>query len=58
MNPYNVLRRGYAVALDKNGRRILDSNDVNISDDIKVELSSGELVCTVKEIVSKCAEEE
>ena len=58
MNPYNVMRRGYAVALDKNGRRIINSNDVNISDDIKVELSSGELVCTVKEIVSKCAEEE
>jgi exodeoxyribonuclease VII large subunit len=50
LSPMAVLGRGYAVAWDETGTRILRSVDtVTIGDHVRVTLQQGELRCVVTE---------
>jgi len=50
ISPLATLDRGYAIVSQRNNNCIVQSyNDVKFNDEIKVRLSNGQLVCSVKE---------
>ena len=48
-NPYNVLKRGYAIAMLENNELFKSIDDVEIGDKIKIIVKDGETKCQVKE---------
>lgn len=48
LNPLATLKRGYALALDKNQKVITNSQSIHVGDEIKVKLAQGELACLVQ----------
>jgi exodeoxyribonuclease VII large subunit len=49
LSPLAVLSRGYAIALDEQGRLIRDSQAVSIGDEVKVRLAKGKLKTRVED---------
>jgi len=49
LSPLNILSRGYSIVENKNGNIIKSSNQTKIGDDLKVFLSDGRIIVTVKE---------
>ena len=53
LSPLKVLSRGYAIALDADGRAIRDAAGVKTGDRLRLRLGSGELGCRVEEKYGK-----
>lgn len=49
LSPLKVLGRGYGIAYDKNDRVLASIGQVETGDELKLRMSDGTLVCTVKE---------
>ncbi|MDR1418131.1 MAG: exodeoxyribonuclease VII large subunit [Endomicrobium sp.] len=48
LSPYNIFKRGFSVCFDENNKIILDSKNVEIGEQIKVQLALGILYAEVK----------
>lgn len=48
LSPLAVLRRGYALAQDKDGRLLRDARSVSVGDQVRVRLAQGRLHCRVE----------
>jgi exodeoxyribonuclease VII large subunit len=48
LSPLAVLQRGYAIAQDKDGRLLLDSQAVTVGDAVRLRLAMGRLDCRVE----------
>jgi len=56
LSPLNVLARGYSIAKHmKKGNIIKSIGDVNPGDRVRLEVSDGEICCTVDEVISKAS---
>lgn len=53
LSPLKVLSRGYAIAMDEDGRAVKDSSGVRAGDKLTVRLASGALGCRVEDIYGK-----
>ena len=53
LSPLKVLSRGYAIAMDEDGRAVKDSSGVRAGDKLTVRLASGELGCRVEDVYGK-----
>lgn len=53
LSPLKVLSRGYAIAMDKDGRAVKDSSGVRAGDKLTVRLASGALGCRVEDVYGK-----
>lgn len=53
LSPLKVLSRGYAIAMDEDGRAIKDSSGVRAGDKLTVRLASGALGCRVEDVYGK-----
>ena len=53
LSPLKVLSRGYAIAMDEDGRAVKDSSGVRAGDKLKVRLASGALGCRVEDVYGK-----
>ena len=49
LSPLKVLSRGYAIALDAEGRAVKDARGVAVGERLTVKLNSGALGCRVEE---------
>jgi len=47
LNPYSILKKGYSVVFDENGKIIKNSENVDIGDDINIKLYKGELKANI-----------
>ena len=50
LSPLKVLSRGYAIAMDEDGRAVKDSSGVRAGDKLTVRLASGALGCRVEDV--------
>jgi len=50
LSPFNVLRRGYAIAYNKDGKPIVKATSVKKGDEIELALSDGRLIAQIKSI--------
>ena len=53
LSPLEVLSRGYAIAMDEDGRAVKDSSGVRAGDKLTVRLASGALGCRVEDVYGK-----
>ena len=53
LSPLKVLSRGYAIAMDEDGRAVKDSSGVRAGDKLTVRLASGALGCRVEDVYGK-----
>lgn len=53
MSPLKVLARGYAMAVDEQGRTIKSADEMNPGDKLDLRLSRGRLSCTVDRIIHR-----
>lgn len=53
LSPLKVLSRGYAIAMDEDGRAVKDSSGVSAGDKLTVRLASGALGCRVEDVYGK-----
>lgn len=53
LSPLKVLSRGYAIAMDEDGRAVKDSSGVCAGDKLTVRLASGALGCRVEDVYGK-----
>ena len=53
LDPLAVLRRGYALAVDADGRSIRDAAQLKAGDHIKLSFASGKAAATVNQVVAK-----
>ena len=53
LSPLKVLSRGYAIAMDEDGRTVKDSSGVRAGDKLTVRLASGALGCRVEDVYGK-----
>ncbi len=51
LSPLKVLGRGYSITTDLNGSAISSAKGVSVGDELRVNLSSGALRCTVDEVI-------
>jgi exodeoxyribonuclease VII large subunit len=47
LNPVNILRRGYSITLNKDGKAIKHATEVHVNDTITTILADGEIVSTI-----------
>ncbi len=47
LNPKNVLKRGYSISMDKNGKTIKSTKDISVGDEIKTVVGDGTITSTV-----------
>jgi exodeoxyribonuclease VII large subunit len=50
LSPLGVLARGFAICRDREGKIVGRASDVRAGDDVRVQLSAGELECEVKSV--------
>ena len=50
LSPLGILKRGYSITLDKNGKVVRDSGELKKSDIIKTKLAKGEVVSKVEDV--------
>ena len=48
LNPLSILKRGYSIALDKNGNIIKDISNIKLDDEVNIKLHKGEIKAQVK----------
>lgn len=53
LSPLKVLSRGYAIAMDEDGRAVKDSSGVSAGDKLTVRLAIGALGCRVEDVYGK-----
>lgn len=53
LSPLKVLSRGYAIAMNEDGRAVKDSSGVRAGDKLTVRLASGALGCRVEDVYGK-----
>ena len=51
INPNSILDRGYSIIYNDNNEIVKDINNVNVGDSLKLNVSNGEIISDVKEII-------
>lgn len=50
LNPFEIMKRGFALPYDQNKVLIKSTDQVKINDDVTIKLSNGEMLCKVLEV--------
>ena len=50
VNPLYIMKRGFALPYDKNGKIIKSTTEVSLHEEIKVKVTDGSIYCKVKEV--------
>ena len=50
LNPNNILKRGFSITTDSDGKIVKNSKSVHIESQLNIQLAYGSLVCLVEKI--------